>query len=381
MKRISSPHLSIKVASKNGGFKTAGFQGKFHDYRGFLLLVIGGLALWMTISFLKPVIMGAIFATVLYPLMLRLAKWRVSAAIKAGLVTLGFTVAFLIPLGVLVGVGTHSALERLQELQTHFSQNSDGGSGWSVQNLAQALGLEGVVAQIGGILPFEEAQIRQGVTTSLQKIGGLAASLLQRLIADLPGFLLSTIVILFAIFFFLIDGRRAVQFIRENSFFSPSATDRLLVTLNSLCYSTVVASIVAGVVQTTLLVLVCLLTGTPNVLLIGLVTFIFSFFPMVGTAPVSLFLTAEAFFTGDITRGVVFIVAMFVIGMSDNVVRPYVLRGGANLHPLVGFVAAFGGLEAIGFYGLFIGPVIAGLFFHLLPLIAKSYSPTSSRVR
>ena len=61
--------------------------------------------------------------------------------------------------------------------------------------------------------------------------------------------------------------------------------------------------------------------------------------------------------------------------ISDNIVRPYVLKGGAELHPLVGFVAAFGALDAIGFYGVFIGPVVAGLFFALLPIVTRSYGP------
>jgi predicted PurR-regulated permease PerM len=66
-----------------------------------------------------------------------------------------------------------------------------------------------------------------------------------------------------------------------------------------------------------------------------------------------------------------------VVGISDNIVRPYVLKGGAELHPLIGFVAAFGALDAIGFYGLFIGPVVAGLFFNLLPMISRIYSRTT----
>jgi predicted PurR-regulated permease PerM len=38
------------------------------------------------------------------------------------------------------------------------------------------------------------------------------------------------------------------------------------------------------------------------------------------------------------------------------------LRGSTNLHPLVAFVAAFGGLQTFGFPGVFLGPIIAGLF-------------------
>ena len=66
--------------------------------------------------------------------------------------------------------------------------------------------------------------------------------------------------------------------------------------------------------------------------------------------------------------------AIPIIGLSDNVVRPYVLKGGSEMHPLIGFVSAFGALATIGFYGLFIGPVVAGFFFTLLPMVARTYS-------
>ena len=57
---------------------------------------------------------------------------------------------------------------------------------------------------------------------------------------------------------------------------------------------------------------------------------------------------------------------MIVVGLMvatvDNFVRPIFLKGSGNLHPLVAFVAAFGGLQAFGFIGVFLGPIIAGLF-------------------
>ncbi|MCM2282955.1 MAG: AI-2E family transporter [Bdellovibrionaceae bacterium] len=347
-------------------------QGRFFEYRGFFLLAIGALALWITLPFLKPVVMGAIFATILYPFMLRLARFRFSMSMKAMIVTLAFMIAFLIPIAILIGVGTHAAVEQVNALQA--ASESSGTSAWSLRSLMEYVGLEGIVDRIGQYVPLNEAQIRHWLNVGMQKAGIFATGLVQKLIAELPALFLSTVVILFTIFFLLIDGRRALQFIRENSFFNPSTTEKLIATTHSLCYSAVVASIVTGVVQTSLLGMACLVAGTPNVLLILLITFIFSFLPMVGTAPVTLFLTLQSFLTGQPGNGVIFIVSMFVIGISDNIVRPYVLRGGANVHPLVGFVAAFGGLEAMGFYGLFIGPVIAGLFFHVLPLVTRSYS-------
>jgi predicted PurR-regulated permease PerM len=65
----------------------------------------------------------------------------------------------------------------------------------------------------------------------------------------------------------------------------------------------------------------------------------------------------------DDSHGIAMLVMAIVIAAVDNFVRPLVLRGGsANLHPLLAFVAAFGGLQTFGFIGVFLGPIVAGLF-------------------
>ena len=349
--------------------RTSRSVGKFFDRRGTLLVVTGLISLWMISSFLKSIIMGAIFAVVLYPFLLRLSKWRIPISIKAGIVTFGFLIGVLFPLGILVVVGSQSAFEAIQHAQAAAGSSN----AFSVKSLSEMFRVEGLTDTFSDWLPISEAQLRQYAFEGLKRLGGYAADVLQKLIADLPALFLSVVVILFTIYYLLIDGRRALQFVRANSFFSPNATDRILEFLHSLCYSTVVASIVTGAVQTALLCLACLIAGASNILLIALVTFIFSFLPMFGTAPITLFLSIEAFATGDVGFGVLYLVFMGVIGVSDNIVRPMVLRGGANLHPLVGFVAAFGGLETIGFWGLFIGPVVVGLFFYILPMVTRTY--------
>ena len=139
----------------------------------------------------------------------------------------------------------------------------------------------------------------------------------------------------------------------------------------TLCKSSVYASIVTGGAQAlviTLSALICGLTFS-SLTLVGLTAFLSSFVPLVGTAPLMLGLSAYGFIVGPSWHGIVFILFMGVSGLTDNFVRPLVLGGGdGDLHPLVAFVSAFAGLAALGFYGLFLGPVIVGLFFVLLSL-------------
>ncbi len=277
----------------------------------------------------------------------------------------------MIPISLLVALGASAAVDKLKGLEdTNFSigqfTSNPGGA-------IDALGLRPVLHQIAEISPVSEVQVRQYATRMAVGMGTLAGNALKGLVASLPGIMFANIVMLFTIFFLLVDGPRAVAFVRENSIFGRKQTDRILEVAHQLCYSVMVATLVSGAVQAALVGVACLITGTDGIALIVFVTFLFSFFPMVGTAPVTVGLALLSLIQGDTTAAIIFAVFVPVVGMSDNFVRPYVLKGGGDLHPLIGFVAAFGALDMIGFYGLFIGPVVVGLFFTLLPMVTRSY--------
>ena len=61
-----------------------------------------------------------------------------------------------------------------------------------------------------------------------------------------------------------------------------------------------------------------------------------------------------------------------VLSETESGRCPIVLKGGANLHPLIAIVALFGGLQVFGFAGVFIGPILAGMFFVFLDAYVQS---------
>jgi len=64
--------------------------------------------------------------------------------------------------------------------------------------------------------------------------------------------------------------------------------------------------------------------------------------------------------------GSVFLVWAIVCGTMDNVLRPMLIKRGADLPLLLIFVGVIGGLIAFGIIGLFIGPVVLAVAYTLL---------------
>jgi predicted PurR-regulated permease PerM len=87
--------------------------------------------------------------------------------------------------------------------------------------------------------------------------------------------------------------------------------------------------------------------------------------------PITLGVAVHQFALGNEKSGIVLGLAALMIGAADNLIRPIFLKGAANLHPLLAFVAAFGGLQTLGFLGVFLGPIVASLFIVTLKVLSQ----------
>jgi predicted PurR-regulated permease PerM len=60
------------------------------------------------------------------------------------------------------------------------------------------------------------------------------------------------------------------------------------------------------------------------------------------------------------------LVFSLAVGLMDNVVRPLLIRRGADLPLLLIFTGVVGGLVAFGLIGIFVGPVVLAVAYTLL---------------
>lgn len=350
-------------------------QGRFYQYRIVILVLLLAITVWLNLRFVKPVFMGAIFAIVLSPLMNRFGRWKLSVTARAAIISVVFMVIVLMPFGILVLSGAEATIQKAQSLQSFDVSKLQRNPMVAID----MIGLRPLLDRIIEISPFTESQMLKYLSVVVTSVAQFAGEVMQRTLASIPGLIFSNFIVVLATFFLLIDGPRAVTFLKQNSFFDSKQTERIFLGVSNLSYAVVVATVLSGATQSMLIGLICLITGVGNIALMMLLSFIASFVPVVGTGPISLYLAAEAFYHGNTWVGVVWLVGAGVVSLSDNVVRPYVMKGGARLHPLIAFISAFGGLDTLGFYGLFIGPVVTGLFFVMLPIVTRSFTRSGRR--
>jgi len=72
------------------------------------------------------------------------------------------------------------------------------------------------------------------------------------------------------------------------------------------------------------------------------------------------------YWSGQPVWGTVLLVWTLVVGTLDNVIRPILIKRGANLPLVLIFAGVIGGLVSLGIIGLFVGPVVLAVTYRLL---------------
>ena len=80
------------------------------------------------------------------------------------------------------------------------------------------------------------------------------------------------------------------------------------------------------------------------------------------------------YWTGDNLWGTFLLVWTLVVGTMDNVLRPYLIKKGADLPLLLIFAGVIGGLVSFGLVGIFVGPVVLAVTYTLIDAWVKDGS-------
>jgi predicted PurR-regulated permease PerM len=106
-------------------------------------------------------------------------------------------------------------------------------------------------------------------------------------------------------------------------------------------------------------------TGVPHALLLGSIMFLLAI-AQIGPMPVLLSGAIWLYLNGHTVWAVVLLGWTVATGSLDNVLRPTLIRKGADLPFILIFAGVLGGMLSFGLIGLFLGPVVLAVTYTLL---------------
>jgi predicted PurR-regulated permease PerM len=191
----------------------------------------------------------------------------------------------------------------------------------------------------------------------------------------LAGFVLWIFAMFFALYYFLIDGKRAIKKILRLSPLKDSHEKIIIEKFISIVRATIKGVLILGIIQGTLGGMVFAIAGIQSPVIWGLLMFIFSLVPMIGTALVWFPAGVFMLLMGNVWQGVLILsVGVGIISTIDNVLRPKLIGNDTQIHPLLVFFATLGGLVVFGATGFIIGPVIVAMCLTLWGIYAKEFN-------
>lgn len=123
------------------------------------------------------------------------------------------------------------------------------------------------------------------------------------------------------------------------------------------------------------------IVGVPDPFFWFVITAIGAMVPFIGTAigiaPVAILLYSQGMEWQAIF---ILIYGFTIVGITDNILRIYILQRLASVHPLITLFGVVVGVPLFGFIGLIFGPLLVSLFLLILKIYKHEYGKTEEKL-
>ncbi|PSQ26772.1 AI-2E family transporter [Halobacteriales archaeon QS_9_68_17] len=319
-----------------------------------LIAVLGVVALMLAMPFLQFLLLAVLLVYVLYPVQERLAP-RIGSGYSAfALVTLT-SLLVLLPLFLVF----RSVFGQAQTLYTAL-RDGEVTVGLVEDTLANAVGVELDLRSVFGSVP--------------EDIGSTALDEALNLFDLVTHVLIGLGITAFLLYYFLKDGDALVDWTRDVIPLPPDVVADLFEEIDNVMWAVIAGHVFVAAIQGGVAGIGLFVTGIPNALFWTVVMMVLALLPVVGAplvwGPAALYLLGQ----GDTAAAVgLAVYGTFVVGITDDYLRPVVVDRRANLNPAVILFGIVGGVYVMGAMGIFFGPVVLGALKATIDVFDEKY--------
>ena len=187
----------------------------------------------------------------------------------------------------------------------------------------------------------------------------------------LASFLIGLAVMVIALYYFLADGPGMIRTIMRLSPLDDKYERQLIQQFGNMTRAVVVATLLSAFAQGLLAGVGFYFAGLQSVFLLTVLAMLLALVPFVGATVVWVPACLWLYFYEGRTLAAI-LLAIYcgaVVSTIDNVIKPMVLHGRSNLHPLLALLSVLGGVQALGPIGIFVGPMVVAFLQTLLNML------------
>lgn len=342
-------------------------QERFRKF--FLLLLTVAISLLffaMIRDFILTVLVAAIFSGLSYPLYSRLRRVFGGRRVPASVVTILIVLlVIVIPLTAFLGIVVSEAIQISQAVRP-----------WVEEQIRANTNIDRLFQRVP-ILQQLEPYSDQIIEKAGQLASNIGTFIVNSLAATTRGtavFFFHLFIMLYAMFFFLMDGQRILDLFLYYMPLSPADEQRMVDKFVSVTRATLKGTLIIGIVQGGLAGAAFAVAGIPASVFWGTVMAVLSIIPGVGTALIWIPGVIYLFVVGKGGAAIgLAIWCIVVVGMADNVLRPWLVGKDTKMSDLLILLGTLGGLILFGAIGIIIGPIVAALFVTVWELYGTAF--------
>lgn len=344
------------------------------------LLLVGVLIAYLSFQIVKPfldaIAWAAILAIVFAPLHARVEAKLKRPDVSAVVSTLLTTLVAILPLIFLALAISREVAVGVQQARANAARVND----W-----------ETAIAQMRYIGPawqwvqthfkdFED-DANALLSNAAQRTGSFAVNVFKGAITNVSSFIFNLVLVAFTLFFFFRDGPAIVAALKRAVPIDPDAADEICGVIAEVVRASVNGVVVISLIKGLLAGLALWVLGVPSPALWAAVGAIASLIPVVGIALVWVPAALVLWIQGYALKALLLAIwGATVLSLIDNILYPILVRGQVQMHTLLVFFSAMGGLAVFGFLGFVLGPVVTTLAVTLIGVASDYYAVKAPEV-
>ncbi len=323
--------------------------------KGFVLLLLAG-TLYACYLIFEPFLIELLVAAILTSIFYKPYQWLSrklggSRRIASFITCLFVVIIVIVPAINLIILAAQESIQAYQGV-VEFFEDSESEEGFLGDLVLRAEEYTGISSE----------NLRGFVVEGAGRISNVLVDGAAAFTKGTIGFIFSLVAIVFAMFFFFVDGERLARTMMKWTPLPNKYEKEIFKKFREVSRSTVLATFATAFAQGLAAGIGFVIVGVPAFFL-SVITAFLTLIPYLGSFLVWGPVGAYLLLTGSIWQGIFILVyGALIINFIDNVVRAYVIsRGHSQAHPLFIIFSILGGIALFGFWGVIIGPLIISL--------------------
>ncbi|MDR2232356.1 MAG: AI-2E family transporter [Tannerella sp.] len=197
---------------------------------------------------------------------------------------------------------------------------------------------------------------------------------IQYIINQASGFVVTFVVMIFILYFILVDYRKLERYVFELLPFNEGNSNEISREVYSMVQSNAIGIPLLAIIQGIIAYIGYLIFDVPSALFFAILTCFSTIIPLVGTGVIWVPLAVYFAIIGDWFNAIgLAIYSAVILTNVDNVIRLVIQKKLANTHPLITVFGVILGLSVFGFWGVIFGPLLLSLVFLLINIFKREY--------